>query len=105
MTCQWIDCVSWALLKQHAPKEAEGLRVLGETASAPCLPFITSLETPVENLGGLRTAIVAACGDPALEEARAALLLEGAMVLDEAAYDVILAQEQEAAAKGWSTLA
>lgn len=100
-----VDCVTWALLSAHAPKEVEGLRVFAKTASAPCLPFITSLETPVENLGCLRAGLSAACGDPALEECRETLLLESVTVLDEDVYDVILAQEQEAIAAGWSQLA
>lgn len=100
-----VDCVSWALLSAHAPKEVAGLRVFAKTASAPCLPFITSLETPVENLGCLRAGLSAACGDPALEDCREILLLESVTVLDDEIYDVILAQEQEAIAAGWSRLA
>jgi ABC-type phosphate/phosphonate transport system substrate-binding protein len=99
-----VDCVSWALLQQNAPRETEGLRVLAETASAPCLPFITSLETPVEILGCLRSALSVATTDPVLEECCEALLLDGASVLEEDVYDVILRQEREAAAKGWSQL-
>lgn len=100
-----VDCVSWALLQENAPKETEGLRVLAETAQAPCLPFITSLATPIENIGCLRAGLSAACSDPALERYCEKLLLTGAMVRDEDVYDVILAQEQEAAARGWSKLA
>jgi ABC-type phosphate/phosphonate transport system substrate-binding protein len=100
-----VDCVTWALLSAHAPKEVEGLRVLDRTASAPCLPFITSLETPVEILGCLRAGLSAACGDPALEDCRDQLLLDSVTVLDDDIYDVILTQEQEAIAAGWSQLA
>ena len=100
-----VDCVTWALLGKHVPKETEGLRVLAWTDSAPCLPFVTSLATPVENIGSLRAGLIAACNDPALEDARAAMLLDSVAVLDDAVYDVILEQERETAAAGWSRLA
>lgn len=100
-----VDCVTWTLLERHAPKEVDGLRVLAETESAPCLPFVTSLATPIENIGCLRAGLIAACNDPALEEAREALLLDSVTVLDDDIYDVILSQEREAAAAGWSRLA
>lgn len=100
-----VDCVTWALLRKHAPKETAGLRVLGRTEPAPCLPFVTSLATPVENIGCLRAGLIAACNDPTLEDAREALLLESVAVLDDDIYDVILRQETEAAAAGWSQLA
>lgn len=100
-----VDCVTWGLLEKHAPGEIDGLRVLAATESAPCLPFLTSLATPVENIGCLRAGLIAACNDPALEEARDALLLDSVAVLDDDIYDVILKQEREAAAAGWSELA
>lgn len=100
-----VDCVSWALLAANAPKEVEGLRVLDQTASAPCLPFITSLETPVENIACLRAGLSAAFNDPNLDECREALLLGSVAVLDEEVYDAILMQEREVAAAGWSRLA
>lgn len=100
-----VDCVTWALLGKHAPKEVEGLRVLAWTESAPCLPFVTSLATPVENIASLRAGLIAACNDPALEEVRETLLLDSVTVLDDEVYDVILKQEQEATAAGWSKLA
>jgi ABC-type phosphate/phosphonate transport system substrate-binding protein len=100
-----VDCVSWALLAAHAPREVEGLRILDQTESAPCLPFITSLETPVENIACLRTGLSAAFNDPELEECRETLLLDSVAVLDEDIYDSILAQERDVVAAGWSKLA
>jgi ABC-type phosphate/phosphonate transport system substrate-binding protein len=100
-----VDCVSWALLAANAPGEVEGLRILDQTESAPCLPFITSLETPVENIACLRAGLSAAFNDPELEACRETLLLDSVAVLDDEVYDRILAQEREVIAAGWSKLA
>jgi ABC-type phosphate/phosphonate transport system substrate-binding protein len=93
-----VDCVSWALLAAVAPGEVAGLRILDETAAAPALPYITGLDRPVEDVAALRGGLAAAFADPELAEIRSRLLLEGVVVLDESAYDVI--SEQETAAGG-----
>ncbi len=100
-----IDCVTWTLITTVAPEEIEGLRVLDQTASAPCLPYITSLERPVEDVAALRSGLAAAFGDPALEKIRERLLLDGVVVLDEDEYDVITKQELVAKLSGWAQVA
>ncbi|MBI2253667.1 MAG: PhnD/SsuA/transferrin family substrate-binding protein [Proteobacteria bacterium] len=100
-----IDCVSWALIAAVAPEELEGLRVLDRTAMAPCLPYITSLSLPVEDVAALRGGLAAAFGDPELEEIRKRLLLDGVAVLDEDEYDVIPQQELAAKLSGWAQVA
>lgn len=100
-----IDCVSWALLGAVAPEEVEGLRVLDQTASAPCLPFITSRDMPVDNIAALRAGLSAAFTDPGLAAYREKLLLEMVTVLDEEAYDLLLVQELAAQRSGWSQVA
>lgn len=100
-----VDCVSWTLLSAVAPDEVEELRVLDQTAPAPCLPYITGLDRPVEDVAALRSGLAAAFGDPDLEDVRARLLLDGVVVLDEAAYDVIPEQEMAAKLSGWAQVA
>ena len=100
-----VDCVTWTLITKVAPKEVEGLRVLDQTASAPCLPYITSIERPVEDVAALRSGLAAAFGDPALEKIRERLLLDGIVVLDEDEYDVIPEQELAAKLSGWAQVA
>lgn len=100
-----VDCVSWTLLTAVAPDEVKGLRVLDQTAPAPCLPFITALDRPVEDVAALRTGLAAAFADPDLEETRELLLLDGFVVLDEAAYDIIPSQEEAARRAGWAKVA
>lgn len=100
-----VDCVTWTLLLAVAPEEAEGLRILDQTAPAPCLPYITGLERPVEDVAALRMGLAAAFSDPALEEIRERLLLSGIAVLDEDEYDVIVEQELSAKLSGWAQVA
>lgn len=91
-----IDCVSWALLKSIAAEEVAGLRVLDQTATAPCLPYITSLERPVEDVAALRSGLAAMFNDTTMIETHRKLLLKGFAVLNQDHYDVILEQELSA---------
>lgn len=84
-----VDCVTHALLQRHRPAALAGLRVIGRTAPAPGLPFVTRRDVGDATVDALRAALREALADPALEEVRAALLIEGIEVLDEAAYDAI----------------
>jgi ABC-type phosphate/phosphonate transport system substrate-binding protein len=100
-----VDCVTWTLIAAVAPEEVDGLRVLDLTAPAPCLPYITSLERPVEDVAAMRSGLAAAFSDPALEDVRARLFLSAVAVLDEDEYDVILDQELAAKLSGWAQVA
>jgi ABC-type phosphate/phosphonate transport system substrate-binding protein len=97
-----VDCVTWALVRRHEPATAAGLRGLGWSAAAPGLPLIAGLDGPVI---ALRTALQSVLADPTLVPARAALLLDGFEVLDDSAYDLILAQERSARELGYPALA
>lgn len=100
-----VDCVNWTLLAALAPDEIAGLRILDQTPAAPCLPFITSRDMPVEDIASLRTGLSAAFSDPELEVCRERLLLKMVTVLDEEAYDVIPEQEMSARRSGWARVA
>jgi ABC-type phosphate/phosphonate transport system substrate-binding protein len=99
-----IDCVSFALVARIAPEEVAGLRVLGASAAAPALPYVTAAATDGATAGRLQAGILAACADPALADVRRALLIEGCEILPRACYDVILDMEQRAAALGYPEL-
>jgi ABC-type phosphate/phosphonate transport system substrate-binding protein len=92
-----VDAVCWALVRRHEPETAAALRVLAQTPAAPSLPFICAATTNAATLATLRTALAAVLADPSLAEVRTALLLSGAMAVDEAAYDRVVALEQFAA--------
>ena len=71
-----VDCVSWALLKTHAPETVEGLEIIGQTPFAKSLPYITS--TANRTLApALFECLQMAVTDPASTLTRAALFLEG----------------------------
>lgn len=91
-----IDCVTFALLRQVAADEVEGLRVIAASARAPALPFITRKDIGNVDLQRLRDGLAAAIADTDLSEPRRALLIAGAAVLPEQAYDRILEIEREA---------
>jgi ABC-type phosphate/phosphonate transport system substrate-binding protein len=99
-----IDCVSYALIAAIAPTELSGIRVLCETAPAPCLPYITAGAAPADIVARLRDGLHAAIEDPDLAAARAELLIAGIAVLPAEAYDAILAMEQAAIASGYKDL-
>ena len=100
-----IDAVTFALLWRDHPDEVRSLRVLGSTERAPGLPLITAEGTEPADVARLRAAWVAACADPALADAREAMLLDGLEVLPPEAYDIIPALRDEAAAQGYPILA
>jgi ABC-type phosphate/phosphonate transport system substrate-binding protein len=84
-----IDCVTLAGLRRRDPDLLRGLRVVGSTAPAPGLPLVTSLATTPADLAALRGALQAACSDPGVADARAALFIGGFQVATAQAWQVI----------------
>lgn len=100
-----IDCVTHALAARADPQAVAGLRTLCLSERAPGLPLITAQATSEQDLARLRSAIAAACADPALAEQRAAFLLEGFDVRPLADYDRCLEMQERAKALGYPELA
>lgn len=99
-----IDNVSHALLARWRPDSVAGLRVIGRTATAPNLPYITRGAASDEEVERLRLALAETFADRALAEAREALLLTGVAVLPEDSYAPILAMEAAAKAQGYAVV-
>ena len=99
------DCVTYALLARHRPEALDRLRVLAHSPAAPGLPYVTRAEADDDRLARLRGALFAALGDPGLASAREALLIVGAEVLPETAYQRIVDLEQQAEAHGYAKVA
>ncbi len=99
------DCVTHALLARHRPEALDGLRVLARSPAAPGLPYVTRAAAGDELVARLRGALSAALEDPGLASAREALLIAGAEVLPEAAYQRIVDLEQHAEALGYAQVA
>ena len=81
-----VDCVSHALLTDHAPEELRGTRILTTSPVSPGLPFVTGAETSAPDVGKIRDGLQAALADPSLAPAREALRLTGASVLTDEDY-------------------
>ena len=91
-----IDCVTYAQLQAVAPQEVAPLRVIARSASAPGLPYVTRPDIAPGDLQKLRDGLRAAIADPALVEARSALLIAGIEIVPLQAYDRLLQMEREA---------
>jgi ABC-type phosphate/phosphonate transport system substrate-binding protein len=100
-----IDGVVYALLMRHRPDLLYGTRIIAAGPPAPSLPYVTAAGRAPEDLARLRAGLKEALADPALSWARGALLIAGAEILPDDAYDVILAQEREAMERGYGELA
>lgn len=83
-----IDCITWALAGIANYRTAEQLKVVGWTPSAPGLPLVTARHQSDEKVEAIRAALGEAVSDPALNDAREAMLLEGVEHLGEDAYEV-----------------
>src|SRR5699024_7344796 len=100
-----VDAVTHALLTRHAPERLAGTRVLAYSPMAPGLPYVTRNAASLRYIARLRAALATAAADPALAWARDVLLLDGFEVLSRRDYQVILAMEHAADARGvpvWS---
>lgn len=86
-----IDSVCVALARRYRPDALQDLVEIARSPSVPGLPLITQAGDPEH----LRVALREAFADPALREAREALLLSGVSVLDPSDYDRIIRLEDE----------
>lgn len=99
-----VDAVCWALAGRHHPALTSDLRVLAASPAAPALPLITAGARPADEIAILRQALDEIATRADLEDCRAALLLDGFEVLDDAAYDRIEQIEAQAIARGYFQL-
>jgi ABC-type phosphate/phosphonate transport system substrate-binding protein len=91
-----IDCVCVALARRYRPDLLDGLVEIARSPMVPGLPYVTAASRPAGDVARLRAGIAAAFRDPALAEAREALLLDGLSLLEAADYDVIVELERGA---------
>jgi ABC-type phosphate/phosphonate transport system substrate-binding protein len=99
-----IDCVTFALLSRYRPSALADVRELCRSASAPGLPYVTSSATGDRRIAQLREGLRATMEDPALAEARAALLINGVLVLPEEDYKRVTEMEVFALDRGYPRL-
>ena len=71
-----IDCVTYALLKRYRPQALEGICIIGQTASAPAHPLVTTSNTSPHVFIQMQQALEAAFNDSTLDDVREAILLK-----------------------------
>jgi ABC-type phosphate/phosphonate transport system substrate-binding protein len=99
-----IDDVSLALLRQGRPELTLEIARIADSPRAPSLPFIISAALAEMHLDTVRAALFATLEDPALADARRALGLAGAAILEDSEYDSITTIEEQAIAAGYPVL-
>lgn len=85
-----IDCISWALLLRDFPEELSGVKIIGQTASVPGLPVITSAETSADSVARLREGLAQLVANAADTPLLESLLIKDFTPLPRAAWHVIL---------------
>ncbi|MFW5680843.1 MAG: PhnD/SsuA/transferrin family substrate-binding protein [Pseudomonadota bacterium] len=71
-----LDCVSWAVVREHQPAVARGLRVVAETDPGLAPPFVSSLMRDCDERRTIYAALEAVLSNPAHAELRAKLRLK-----------------------------
>ncbi|MCE7030124.1 phosphate/phosphite/phosphonate ABC transporter substrate-binding protein [Jiella avicenniae] len=99
-----IDCVTFGLVRRHRPELVEGVRVIGETAKSPALPFVTRGSASRDEIGMLFSVLRETIADPDLASAVEALGLSGVASVSVGDYAVVLGSEREAVAAGYPIL-
>jgi ABC-type phosphate/phosphonate transport system substrate-binding protein len=82
-----IDCVTWAIASRHRPGLTQSLVPIAWSPAMPALPYVSRGAIPADDLERVRTALALALQDPGLADCRTALVLSGAEVLPDSAYD------------------
>ncbi|MEJ8572507.1 phosphate/phosphite/phosphonate ABC transporter substrate-binding protein [Microbaculum marinum] len=103
--CAAIDCVCWALAEHYRFDLASRLRVLAWSPPAPALPFVTAFGRSDAEVDALREALFTVVNDPRTADTRRALLLGGAEVVEDTAYEAILAMDSKTREAGYPHLA
>ena len=99
-----IDCVTWAHLCRLDPAMTGHLRVLCWTAATPGLPLITAGQADDALVLALDEALAAVWQDPALEDVRTVLLIDGLAHHKPGAYEALVALEHHASEAGYKLL-
>ncbi len=100
-----IDCVSFSHFSRIEPGVTANVRIIGETAKTPGLPFITAKQTPVAVVLMLRDALTAIIRKTPRAPCLDVLMLEDIAVLPRSAYALVMDLEKNAAAQSYPVLA
>ncbi|CTQ54983.1 phosphate/phosphite/phosphonate ABC transporters, periplasmic binding protein [Roseibium album] len=100
-----IDAVCWGLVCNELPELSERLRPIAQTASAPGLPFVTSLRISDAEADLIAEVIEAVFSSTETQKSRERLGIRGFSKLSLKDYAGILLMEQEAREMGYPELA
>ena len=91
-----IDCVTYALLSRCRPDLIAATRIVGRTACAPGLPYVTRMPADPDFVLRLRAGLDRAFADPNLGSVRDELLIAGLDVLPVESYRCMADMEADA---------
>lgn len=100
-----IDAVCWSLARHELPELTSSLRAIGQTASVPGLPLITSLRFSEAEADLMADTVGQVLTAPETAKSRERLGIRGFSKLKVSDYSGILAMESQAAALGYPELA
>ena len=102
-TC--VDCVTYAFFSRYRQGLAEATRVLATTPPSPSIPFVTSVQAPPRLKEALREALLRVARDDKWSDARAGLMMQDIVPVDDGSpYQDLLRYEDEARALGYPEL-
>lgn len=84
-----IDQVTFALIERCCPSELSDIRIIGKSAAAPALPFVTSIDSGADIKAGLLRALLSVFSNAGLAQTRSELILRGFLPAGTAAYEGI----------------
>jgi ABC-type phosphate/phosphonate transport system substrate-binding protein len=99
-----IDCVSYEIFRRCRARTVAATRIIGRTARAPGLPYVTRLDAAPELRDKLQAGLLRAFADPALAAVRAELLITGVATLPVATYRCIADMAEDARRRGYFEL-
>ena len=99
-----IDCVTYELLRRCRPRTIAATRIVGRTARAPGLPYVTRIAAASEVRERLAAGLLRAFADPSLAAVRAELLIDGVDVLTLADYRCMTTMADDARRRGYLEL-
>jgi ABC-type phosphate/phosphonate transport system substrate-binding protein len=96
-----VDSFSYDLMREYAPEDISGTRIIATTPSAPMPPLVAGHDVDEEVAGRLRSALFAAHEVPELAEALAVMKITRFVPVTPDYYETTLEQAAEAVAAGY----
>ena len=99
-----LDCVTYALLQRCRADAIASTRIIGQTESAPGLPYVTRKGLDADSMSRLKAGLITAFTDPTLADVRAELLIAGLEFLPVQRYEKMIEMQKAALTRGYREL-